>query len=504
MSAREAPEDTEGTQPFGIGNLGRHTAIYGIGIVLSKAVSVLMLPIYTRWLTPADYGVLQLITMTFEIVTIIAGSRLALGIFHFYHQEEDDDGRRRVMSTSYLLLAVTYAAAAVGTVVLAPGIAQFVFGEAGRNATYIRIAAVGMMFEGLILVPTSLFQLQDRSRLFVYANLSRLGLQVVCNIILLVPLHMGVLGVLISGLIANGALAVALAVWMLREVGARFGGAVARSFLRFGMPLIVMNLATYIATFGDRYFLNKAADTTQVGLYGLAYQFGFLISAIGFGPFRQIWDPQRFAVAKRPDRDSIFSQVFVYMNVYLLTMAVGAALFAGDALRLIAAPAFASAAAYVPILGAAYVLQAWAFYLNLGIYVTERTGWFAVANWGAAIVAVIGYVVLIPRWLAWGATLSTLASMAVLCWLSYAFSQMLWHVDYKWGRVWRLVALATGIGTASALLPPMHLLLSIGAHGVLFTIYVALVWTLPILTPDEREAVRVRVVRRLRLREEAA
>src|SRR5438445_3530933 len=87
-------------------------------------------------------------------------------------------------------------------------------------------------------------------------------------------------------------------------------------------------------TFGDRYFLNKAGDAAVVGLYGLAYQFGFLLFALAWEPFNSIWEPARFAIARRADRDEVYARVFVYFNVYLITLTVGIALFAHDFLNL--------------------------------------------------------------------------------------------------------------------------------------------------------------------------
>ena len=137
------------------------------------------MPIYTRLLTPTDYGVLALIWMTFEVVTIFAGSRIAIGVFHFYHKAEGDEARRTVLSTALLLLAATFGVAAALTLAAAPAIANAVFGETGIYVTYIRLAAVSMLFESLIVVPNALFQLQQKSIRFVSFSLVRLGLQLV-------------------------------------------------------------------------------------------------------------------------------------------------------------------------------------------------------------------------------------------------------------------------------------------------------------------------------------
>jgi O-antigen/teichoic acid export membrane protein len=478
--------------------LGRHSLVYGVGILLSKAVSFLMLPIYTRVLQPADYGVLQLIIMTFEVVSILAGSRIAFGIFHFYHKAKDDAGRRAVLSTAVLLLSTTYAAAALAAAALAPGIARIVFEDGQHYATLVRLAAGSLACESLSLVPYALLQLRDRSRSFVIVSFVRLLLQVAFNIVFLIPLRLGVAGVLLAGLTANLLVGGFLAARLLWEVGIRFSREAARDLLRFGLPLVGMQVATFIVTFGDRYFLNRAGNTAAVGLYGLAYQFGFLVATMGFQPFQRVWDPQRFAVAKRPDRDAIYARVFIYMNVGLISAALAISVLAGDVLRIIAAPAFQSAAAFVPLIAAAYVFQCWGSFLNVGIYLKERTEYFTAANWVAAGVALAGYLLWIPRWLAWGAALATLVSLAVRAWLAHVFSQRLWPVRYVWGPVVRLSVLATVTGAAAALAPVLPFYWSVPAHLALLVIYGGLAWRLA-LTASDREGVRL-VLQRFRNR----
>ena len=477
-------------QPYEIKRLGRHSLVYGIGNLLFLFVGSVILPIYTNLLTPADYGVLALVFMTFEVVTIVAGSRIAIGIFHFFHKEDTDAGRARVLSTAFVVLACTYTVAAFITMLAAPQIAVFVFGEGERNALYLQVAAGSMAFEGLFLVPIALLQLEERSGLYVGVNMVRLLMQVVLNLIFLIPLDMGILGVLLSSLITYAVVGIVLAVQLIRRVGIHFDTTKARSFLRFGLPLVLMQVATFISTFGDRYFLNAASTTEQVGLYSLAYQFGFLVAQIGFTPFHGIWDPQRFAIAKRPDRDQIFARVFVYLNILLLSVALGVALFGSDVIRLMANDDFHAAGVYVPVLALAYVFQAWGSFLNLGIYLTERTGYFALANWAAAVVAIAGYVLLIPEWTVWGATVTTLLSLMTRAVLAHVFSQRLWRVEYQWRPIVILVTVAVTAGAIGALLPPLPIVSSIAAHLGLFLVYAVLVWILPILDAEERAAAR--------------
>lgn len=489
-----SPSEPKDAKAFRMGSLGRHSLIYAVGMVLTKAVAFLMLPVYTRLLTPSDYGVLQLVMMFLEVLSIFAGSRIAYGIFHFYYKAADEESKRRVLSTAVILLAVTFAVTSALTFALAPAIAQAIFGEGGAYVTYIRLAAVGIVFESLITVPNALFQLQQQSLRFVGFSLLRLCLQLSLNLLLLTQFRMGVAGVLLSSVITNVLVGGFLAVRLLFVVGRTFDFTAARSFLRFGLPLVAMQAATFIFTFGDRYFLNKAGDTTAVGLYGLAYQFGFLVGTIGYMPLEMVWDPQRFAVAKRADRDLIYSRVFKYMNVALITSAVGLSLFVGDVLRVISAPAFHGAAVFVPVIVGAYIFQAWGTFFNIGIMITERTHFYTIANWAAAAVAVIGYMVLIPKYLAWGAALTVVASLGTRFWLTHVFSQRLWRINYEWSPVLRLLLIAAVLVTASVLAPPLAGAASLLLHTTLFGLYALLVWR-TILAEADRHAVNGAVQR---------
>src|SRR5207248_3177067 len=178
------------------------------------------------------------------------------------------------------------------------------------------------------------------------------------------------------------------------------------------LPLIGTPFATFIVTFADRYFLQRAGTIGDVGIYSLAYQFGFLLAAIGYIPFEMVWEPMRFEIAKRTDRDEVFARGFLYMNLVLITTAVGLSLFVPDVLRVMTTPAFYSAADLVSVILIAYVLQGWAQIQDIGILMSEKTVYSTSANWAAALVALAAYALLIPRYHGMGAAVATAIAFA--------------------------------------------------------------------------------------------
>jgi O-antigen/teichoic acid export membrane protein len=444
-----------------------------------------MLPIYTRFLTPSDYGVMELIEMTLDVVAILAGARVAVGIFRYYHKANSDEERDAVISTALMVLVASYAAIGAVTFLAADPLSRLVF-ETPQYAPLIRLAAGSLACSSLTIAPLTYIRVRERSTLFVITQMAQVTLQVGLNLLLLVHFELGVRAVFISGLVSKLVVGLALAIYLVSQVGLRFSRSSTRDLLRYGIPLIGMELATFIATFGNRYFLNASADVATVGIFGLAYQFGFLVAAVGYMPFEMIWEPVRFSVAKREDRHELYARAFIYLNLMLVTTALAITLFVDEILRLMATPGFYSAADYVPVIVIAYVLQGWVGLQDVGIHIRERTEFITLANWASAITALVGYAIFVPRYLAMGAAVVTVVAFAVRYLGCYWISQSLWRVEYRWGPVLRLVALATLVAVIGLSLPELGLLASLAAKSGLLLLYAGGVLSLGIVSAEEK------------------
>ena len=468
--------------------VGRHGLIYGGGTLFNKGVAFLMLPFYTHFLTPADYGILTLVEMSLEIVSIVAGARLVGGVFYFFHKAEGNDDQNTVISTSFLVLAFSYTVIALATFATASWISSAVF-RTSEYAFLIRIATVSLAFQGLSLVPMANLRLHERSRLYVVVNATKLAVQLTFNVLLLAYFGLGVVGMLISTLIASVLLGVGLSWHMLRGVGAQYSRRAAGDLVRLGLPLVATQFASFIYTFGDRFFLEALVGTAAVGLYSVAYRFGFLLVAVGDMPFTMVWEPIRFEVARRADRDEIYARAFVYKSIVLLSVAIVLILFVGDFLRL-ADPAFRPAARIVPLILVAYVFSSWSSFHNVGLYLKERTWYITLASYTAVVVALAGYALLIPRYFEIGAALATVIAFAVQWLIIYMASQRLMPVRYQWAPVLRLMGVAAAIGVLSIALSPQNVLISLGVRFALLIGYVGGVWYLGVVPTEARGMIK--------------
>jgi len=427
--------------------LGRHTLVYTAGIVIGKIASFVMLPVYTRYLTPADYGVLELLGMTIDVIGMITGIGLVAGVFKFYSAEEDPAEKNAFISTAALSVVGLAAVTSIIGSALAPELSKLIFG-ANANPFYLRLYFLLYFLQNFEYVPLLLIRAENRSALFVTVNAVKLVAMLSLNILFVVYLRMGIEGVLTSGIIASAAMTVGLTFYLIRRIGIRFSVDKFRRMLRFGSPMVLWSVGTFILVFSDRFFLNHFTDTATVGIYSLAYKFAFLLSALAVVPFQTVWDVQRFEVAKRPDALAIYARVFLYLNVMLGGVGVVLSLFVRDFLSIVSDPAFLPAYRLVPLLVAAQIVFTWTAYWNLGLYISGNTREMAIGAVVLVPVTLILNYVLISRFGIYGAAWATLAAYGFRFWWIYYFAQHNYRIPYRWVEMTKLYGI---LGAAVAL-----------------------------------------------------
>lgn len=470
-----------------LSRLGRDTMLYGLGTVLTRAVSFVMLPVYTRYLTPADYGLLQILDLALDIAAILVSAGATAGIMRFYFKATSERERSNVLFTGW---GTQVGLNLIGTVLLllaAPFIWRLALSEAG-TANMVRIAACNFTLGTLVVVPTLMLQADQRPLAFVSVSTGKLVVQLSLNILFLVGFGWGPTGILLSTFCANLAVGLVMSAILIRRTGFSWSWPTFHYLRRFAVPIQLSKGGTFILAFGDRFFLEKLHGLGSVGIYGLAYQFGFLVSGTVAGPFNQAWTPQRWQLVTEPAevRDAKTNRGFLFGNLIIVSAAVGIALFIRPIIHVMTTPAFHSAAFLVPPIVLAYVFQVWTNVVDFGIQVSEQTRYTGFATWSAVIVVVILYSTLIPPFGGMGAAVATLAAMIVRFGLTLHWSQRLWHIGYHWGPHARMLGAGIVITAVSFLFQPAGLLPLIGVGAAGFLCYLGFVWA-AVLHGDDRQ-----------------
>jgi O-antigen/teichoic acid export membrane protein len=471
--------------------LGGEALIYMFGMLLGRAASLIMLPVYTRVLTPADYGVLQLLDMTSDVVAIIVSAGCTAGVMRYYFKAQVERERRAVLGSAITLQIGLNLIGSILIVIFARPIWQHVL-HGAQSQQLVYIAAANFTLGSLSIVPLIYMQIEKRALLFSTISVIRLVMQLSGNILFLVILHQGPRGVLLSSLIVNVVIGAVTAAWMLGHVGLVLSRRALLDLRRFGLPYQLATIGTFIVSFGDRIFIDKYSGLASVGLYALAYQFGFMLDQIGIAPFVRAWTPRRFEYAHEPKpvRDAKNVQGFRYLNVLAFTCAVGIAVFVHPVLRIFAHAEYWSAADIVVVILAAYIVQGWVAVVELGIDLSEKTRYANYGVWASVVTVLALYTLLIPPFGGYGAAWATLLSFLVRLAFHWHFSQRLWPIAYGWGSVMKLAAYSAAVGVASLYVRADSVLTEFALGAALFGVFAILMWTTTMDAEDQREILR--------------
>jgi O-antigen/teichoic acid export membrane protein len=447
-----------------------------------------MLPIYTRHLTPANYGTLELLGTTMDIIGMIAGIGLASAVFKFYAQFDAQEDKDRVISTVALGSIGLALITAVAGFVFSPILTRLVLAP-DDPVFYFRLFFLTYFLQSTIGIPFMLIRAQNRSVLFVLLNLLKLIAQLTLNIIFVVNLQWGVTGVLLANVIVVAAMAAYMSHYVFSRTGIVFSPPLFRQMSRFGAPLVLWSLGGFVLVFSDRYFLRHVVDMAAVGIYALGYKFAFLLATIAVTPFGHAWGPQRFFIARRPDGPEVFGRVFLYMNIALFAIAILILLFVYDLLRVMVGPAFWGAYAVIPILLFSTVIQQWTGFCKFGLLYGNATH---LSIWGAGVgvVAALGLnALLIPIYGIHGAAWATLGAYSLRFIPIHVFSQQYYPVKYPWARVTALVALYAAAWAIRIPLNSAPIIPSLAGSTLAAGVFGAAVYRL-LLDPDDRAVVR--------------
>lgn len=416
----------------------RAAALFALAIAWGKGLSLLLLPVMTAHLSPAEFGRLELLASAAEIAALLVGAGLVDTLYRFGAAGGDAAARAAAevtglaLATGALALAVTACATAL-------------IGEAGlaREAMLLGIAvAMGP----LIGVGLAWMRLQSDPLRYAGFEIARTTLQS-CLVAVLLLAGFGLPGVLMAGAVVACLAAAALLWRQVRQTGVRIAPASWRRLLAYGLPLIGSGLAGFALGTADRWVLAQSVPQDVLGQYGLAVKLA-LVAAFVTQPFELWWYPQRQRVLAGPDGAARSARI-VGAGAAFAVLAAAAAALAGPVVITLATPAaYHGAAALVPFLAAIVALQALGSLVNMGCYTGRTGGLPLLANGIAAAVAVVLYLLLIPRFGVTGTIAATLAAQGVRFALFLFLSQRRVPLPYPLGRI-ALLAVAAALAVAA-------------------------------------------------------
>jgi O-antigen/teichoic acid export membrane protein len=477
----------------------RHSVVYGLGSIASKLVSIVLLPLYTRYLSRADYGRVELSLTVVIVLSILVQLGLTNALFRFWFDSDDDAQRARIFRSVLLTVGVVASAALALVIVFASPIADAIFDHSTAvTRDLVRISAVGLWANALYDVLRAALRVQQRATTFVVVNLANLLLTTAGTIVFVAVFDLRARGLLLGNYIGTVA-AVALLLVMLRSwLVARAAAdstpttSTLKAMLAFGIPMVPAALALWAVNLANRPIIVAILGSSALGVYAIGAKLAqgilLLVSA-----FQMAWPAFAHSIKSDDDARRTYARTLSLYAAGMLWAVCVLQAVTPWAVRILVShhrAFYPGMDAVLPLSLGASLYGAY-FIASIGAARVKRTrfNWIIAAAAGGVEVGLL--YLLTPDHGIVGAAWAVCAAYGTMVVLMLTYSQRCFYVPYEWRRIATVLVASAAVLASVAQLP--------GSGWANLTARIALGLSLPVIllalgffTPTERARLRGR------------
>lgn len=424
-----------------IKQLAGESAIYGISGVIGRFVGIFLVPIYTRIFTPADYGIISLLSVFTNLVGMFAVLALDNSAARWFYDTEDYEDRRKSISSWFWCQLTTGSLLALSMWLMAPQISAWLTGSC-EHALLVRLVALGIPVATGGKVFSSWLRYQRRAKLAVTFSLFQTLCGIGIIVLFVVLLRQGLAGLFTAKLISACIMAM-IGVSYLRGwiAPTAFSLSRLRPMLRYAIPLIPAAISLWVMMGMDRIMLRQFSTITEVGLYATAASIASLLGLFT-AAFTQAWGPFAYSILKDEESRDVYAYVLDLYSLLGCLACTALAIFAPLTLRIMTTEAYYPAASTVGLLAFGVLLNGVRFIGSLGCGVVKKSVPAAISVGIGAGLNLILNILLIPLIGRNGAALATMIAWAGSAAYLFRASQRLYPIPFRWTHAIAPIVLA--------------------------------------------------------------
>ncbi len=409
--------------------LGKESLIYGLSTVGARLLNFLLMPFYTHYLLPAEYGVVATVFSYIAFLNILYQYGMDQAYMRHYGQRE------KAFSTAYSCVLVTSVAFSA-VLALFPGFWAQLGGIGAARGNLVLYAAAILFLDSINVLPFADLRMAHKPFYFAGVRMASITLNVILNIIFLTRSHMGIEGVFLANLISS--------LFSVAAVPKRFTFTFDRELFgklaAYSLPLLPAGLGAMAVQVIDRPILLRLAGESAVGIYQANYRLGIFMVLI-VSMFDQAWRPFFIERADKPGSPAVFARVLTYFTVALVWLGVAFSFFIPDLARCqvggraLIHESYWPGLSIVPVVMFAYLING--VYVNLlaPIIIAKRTKVIMLATISGAAVNIAANFALIPYFGIFGPPWAAFAAYCVMALIVYYYGRRYFPVPYELKRL---------------------------------------------------------------------
>ena len=474
--------------------ISKDTLIYGIGNGAGGIVSFLLLPLYTKFLTPDDYGYLAIFFVFQSVVEITAVFGLSSGLFRYYLMAKDKAEQEIVLATSFWMQMMFILLLSIAAFPLAGQLSVALFGSREFSRFFVMVTATGILsaIGGFV---SSFMRAKRKPAIFATVQVVKVVLLALVNIYLVAVRHWSYFGIIAGNLAVFILISIVLLIWFSRFIHLSFSFAYCKRLLIFISPIYVVNVFFFVLSLSDRFFLNHFLSPKEVGLYSFGNKIGSIVMIGVITPFSTAVVPYALSIVKESHFKETYAKIMKYFLLILVFLSICIFYFSKEVVSAVSNSSYADSSGIVGPILLSSIFYALYYNLSIAIDIVEKTYLATIIVLAGAVVSLSLNYSTIPLLGMYGSALSSCVSNAVLFLFTYFLCQKYFPIHYEKAAFFRLLFIvlvyaAFYLWVGASGLPAV---VTLPAKISMCIVFPVVLYVLHVLDGKEREYVRNRM-----------
>lgn len=411
--------------------LFKSSSIYVLTELVVLVISLFMFPVYTRYLTPADYGVISILLLSQSFIVPFASLQLHHSVRRFYFDFKDNILKEYI---STILISIIFIASLV--IILSSLILfnyyEYLFELDTSYIKYFIYYTMLSMFVILINFCKYILRCEESSYKYFYISIISCFLSTFFMIHEVVISNNGLFGAIIAGIYSNIISTILFLFTVRKYFCLKFNFSYFRDSLKFSIPIIPHSLCTIVFLYSDRFILQKYVPITALGLFFAADRISSVFKNI-INQINNAIQPYYFNKLKLKIHsiDSLIYSTYNLFFISYLLILIPITLLIKPLISILLDDSYFNCALMIPLMGSCYLFRILYCYFSTFIVFEKKTIYLTKCSIYSGIINILLNIIFIPKYGIYAAIYTTIVSFFILLLFSYYYCNKIKTVPFN-------------------------------------------------------------------------
>lgn len=428
-----------------IKDIVKDSSIYGLSKVLGQAVSFFLIPLYTTYLSPEDYGILSILGLASVSFGIFMTFGIDSATYRYVGMSKDEEVQKKYVTNAQILTILSILFFLLILILFANPVNTFTLNSTSP-LLYLFLAIGNAVFSSISSIPRAFLRINRKVKVIAISSLVNVFASIGSTLIFVVVLKYGVAGALFGNLVGTLISSVYIVSFTHIPKFADFDWKRSKELIYYCLPSLPHQLFAFAIPLYSQWSVKQLLSLNDLGLYAVGLKFTLPLTLV-LGMFQQAYAPYKFQILKEDkDPQKTFSRI---MNLFVIGFGMAVlfiSFFGGEILKLMTSTSYHQASNYVFYIALIPFAQGLYFMFSSGLEFAKSPVYRPFIS-GAGLVTVL----LCNHWLIShlgvpGAAISIILSWLVMAMGNLLYAQRLYHIKYNWWMILGIVIAVPAFG----------------------------------------------------------